>query len=298
LGSKLSEVAGQGRIEAKISKSPQNLIRSLSSIGANVQMADVEVVSSKPLQKSTLFERSLWLSSSSLCRDRGLPREVIVAIATAVTEVTVPAGKVLFAEGNPAIDFFIVVTGTLELFRSGKTVSSVGGGDIVGEESLLAGGVHRTTAANKSNRRSCTVLCLSRSDLMELLPTMPLLVTAIIGFLGERLATLAAELREIESRSGLIAGAPVPRILRHVSVGGRMEGMRRVTSTSRILRAEVLGLPAVRERRNTALPPLTPRMHEPRRSRKVDIERSVSDPISSALPPLLNTSGTVGRILE
>ena len=67
-------------------------------------------------------------------------------ISRLADEVSVPAGKVLAKEGDPAHEFFVIVEGSIDISKKGKAVRTLGPGDFFGELAML-GKVPRTATA-------------------------------------------------------------------------------------------------------------------------------------------------------
>ena len=74
--------------------------------------------------------RELALSSDA-------SRSELALIATQVTQLTVPAGKVLVREGGRGTEFMIVVDGEAAVTQDGTPIAMIGRGDLVGEMALL-----------------------------------------------------------------------------------------------------------------------------------------------------------------
>jgi len=58
-------------------------------------------------------------------------------IARHVREARVEQGEVLFAEGTIPYELLVIEDGTAEITRDGRTLASIGPGDVVGEMGLL-----------------------------------------------------------------------------------------------------------------------------------------------------------------
>jgi CRP/FNR family transcriptional regulator, cyclic AMP receptor protein len=59
-------------------------------------------------------------------------------IATFASEDSVPAGAMLMREGDYSNEMVAIETGTADVIQGGRTVASLGPGDIVGEMGVLA----------------------------------------------------------------------------------------------------------------------------------------------------------------
>ena len=74
-----------------------------------------------------------------------LGRRELDRVAEVVTEVEVPAGRVLGREGHRGSEAFVIVSGTAAITIDGKKVATVGPGELVGEMGLLDGGPRAAT---------------------------------------------------------------------------------------------------------------------------------------------------------
>ena len=64
-------------------------------------------------------------------------RSELAEIARQLTMLTVPAGKVLVSEGGIGNEFMIIARGEAEVSQGGRTIATLGHGDLVGEMALL-----------------------------------------------------------------------------------------------------------------------------------------------------------------
>lgn len=75
----------------------------------------------------------------------GLDQDELAAVGRAVTELDLPAGRRLIAEGSRGYDMFVVVSGSLEVTRDGSHIADIGPGEFVGEMALLTGDERNAT---------------------------------------------------------------------------------------------------------------------------------------------------------
>ena len=87
-------------------------------------------------------------------------------IATRVDELDFPMGKVLTEEGHSGGDFFIIISGTADVRRGGRTVNRMKAGDFFGEIALLDQGPRSATVVATSPMRA---LVLGPSQFQDLL---------------------------------------------------------------------------------------------------------------------------------
>jgi CRP/FNR family cyclic AMP-dependent transcriptional regulator len=93
----------------------------------------IDVETTGTLQRLALFE--------------GLREGELAQVARLMTEVAVPAGKVLCREGSYGRQCFILVEGEVTVSRGGVEISRRGPGDLIGELALMG-----------ADRRNATVV--------------------------------------------------------------------------------------------------------------------------------------------
>lgn len=67
-----------------------------------------------------------------------LPDDELAAIASVASEVEIPAGQQLAAEGGSGHSLFAIESGTAEVVIAGATIGTLGPGDVVGEMAVFA----------------------------------------------------------------------------------------------------------------------------------------------------------------
>lgn len=80
--------------------------------------------------------KTAWLEQHS--RLYGLTRAEVDTLASSADRITVPAGTVLVRDGQLGREAFLVIRGSVEIRRGGTVVATVGEGDLVGEQALVA----------------------------------------------------------------------------------------------------------------------------------------------------------------
>jgi|tagenome__1003787_1003787.scaffolds.fasta_scaffold20906702_3 CRP/FNR family cyclic AMP-dependent transcriptional regulator len=139
--------------------------------------------------------RSSWWSR---LRRRPVPDDVLAAIplfeglskkdrqlaSQLSTTVTVPTGAMLTQEGATGAEFFVVLTGEVEVFQGGQVVATRGPGSPLGEVALLEGGPRTATLLAKT---PVSTLVSGRQEFNNLLHAVPRI--------SERLQALSAERR-------------------------------------------------------------------------------------------------------
>jgi divalent anion:Na+ symporter, DASS family len=90
-----------------------------------------------------------------------LPREVLARLVSEFDELEVPAGQVVFSQGDPGDALYVIVSGAVEVRGErggqGERVAVLGPGDCLGEMALVTG-----------DPRSATVVALSATRLLRL----------------------------------------------------------------------------------------------------------------------------------
>ena len=75
----------------------------------------------------------------------GASDAVVEKLASLMTPVSVPAGRVLVREGARNRQFVLIEKGTVRVTRGGEQVADLGAGEFVGELSLLGDGTANAT---------------------------------------------------------------------------------------------------------------------------------------------------------
>ena len=120
----------------------------------------------------------------------GMSRGDLEQLGRIVHEVDVKAGDVLTHEGRHEGYFFVVVEGSVEIERGGRTINTLGPGDFLGEIALLDGGPRTATATAATPSR---LLSLEHQAFDDLLDTSPAIRTAVLEAVGQRLRAMDDE---------------------------------------------------------------------------------------------------------
>jgi CRP/FNR family transcriptional regulator len=118
----------------------------------------------------------------ALCDARSVER-----LGMLVEEVDLPAGRVLFRQGDTAQELFIVVSGHVRVERDGGLIADSGPGDFFGEIALVAGGPRTATATCVT---PCRLLVLGRRDFHSLMDEFPGLKMRVLETLAKRVRAL------------------------------------------------------------------------------------------------------------
>ncbi len=164
----------------------------------------------------------------------GLPPERLRSLAAHCAELPVPAGRLVFAHGEEADAVYLVVDGTITVFRDkvGKPMqllARVGAGELLGEMCLFD---ETTRSASARAASECRLLRIARAPLLDLLRLEPSLALRIQNTAARRRSLNSAAALELGQqtevrirlrapvRLRLADGSVVPAELANLSVGG------------------------------------------------------------------------------
>jgi CRP-like cAMP-binding protein len=128
-------------------------------------------------------DRQLGLLAGLALFARCTKRE-LSEIAGVTVEAVMPAGAVLTREGHRGALAYVIVDGSVRVTRGGRTVGTFGPGAIVGELSLIDGGVRTATVTAVEE---VTVLEINADDFQRLLERSAHLTANLLRTLAERL---------------------------------------------------------------------------------------------------------------
>jgi CRP-like cAMP-binding protein len=87
----------------------------------------------------------------------GVSRSELAVISQQLTRLKVRAGRVLVHEGGIGNEFMIMVSGMAEVTQGGRSIATIGRGDLVGEMALLQ--------PVGSGRRNATVTAVTDAEI-------------------------------------------------------------------------------------------------------------------------------------
>jgi CRP/FNR family cyclic AMP-dependent transcriptional regulator len=114
-------------------------------------------------------------------------------IADRMTEVDLPADRVIARQGEIGTGFFIVVSGAVRVVRDGETIAELGPGQFFGELSVIDR-QPRVAQVISSGPTSC--LALASWDFEAVIAEQPSVALAILRELAGRLRELTRELSD------------------------------------------------------------------------------------------------------
>jgi CRP/FNR family transcriptional regulator, cyclic AMP receptor protein len=104
-------------------------------------------------------------------------------VAGVTDEVSLAAGRVVIREGARGGEFLVVIDGTLDVERGGRSVGTIRAGEFVGEISLVTGRPRNATVTATEDVRA---LVLTDRAFRRLLADSPTIQTKVLRALAER----------------------------------------------------------------------------------------------------------------
>lgn len=137
--------------------------------------------------RTTIAERAEWLERSSLFGDLAPAERTEVARAARAERFA--AEETLFYQGAPAASFYLVVSGTVRVLRSGaqgrdQILHVMGAGEVVGEAPVFEGGVYPATAVATA---PAACLAMDRARFLEAARKRPEVLLKMLAILSRRL---------------------------------------------------------------------------------------------------------------
>ena len=103
---------------------------------------------------------------------------------TGVGTVAYGAGDIIFEEGKPGDEMYLVKEGRVNIRVEGLTVYSLGAGEIFGEMALISSDPRSATAVAATD---CTLLPVNEERFLFLVQQTPYFSLHVMGVLAERL---------------------------------------------------------------------------------------------------------------
>lgn len=146
---------------------------------------------------STL-EKILVLRSVELFR--GTPTAVLAVIAAILGEEALPAGRQVFAQGDPGSSMYVIVSGRVRVHSGGRTLNLLGERQVFGEMAMLD---PEPRSASVTTVEDSLLLRVDHGAFLELMADRSEVAGGIIrvltGHLRERVDDLAALNTEIQA---------------------------------------------------------------------------------------------------
>jgi serine/threonine protein phosphatase PrpC len=115
-------------------------------------------------------------------------------VAQATNPRTFPAGAVLFEEGQPGNEVFLVISGLVDVVKGGKVIAQLGPGSTLGEMAMLDEPVRSAMARTLDQTE---LMVITRQSFFAMLRANPMLAVKILWNLNLR---LSASLRQTSAR--------------------------------------------------------------------------------------------------
>lgn len=117
-------------------------------------------------------------------------RKELQLVARGAERVTVDTGKVIVVEGSAGSEFFVIISGTARVERSGRKVASLGPGNFFGDLALLDRAPRNASVIAESPMELAKVGQKAFDELLD-----------VPGFSKKLLAGLARRLRQEDAKT-------------------------------------------------------------------------------------------------
>ena len=117
-----------------------------------------------------------------------LPDDTRRAVEAAIRRTEYAEGTVVLAEGDLSTDFFVILSGTVEVLRGGAVINRLGVGDVFGEAGALDPGPGYAMARNATIRAATSIELgrLAEDDFTRLFAGSDEFRTAVHALLAAR----------------------------------------------------------------------------------------------------------------
>ena len=119
-----------------------------------------------------------------------LSRKELIQLARLADDAEVPEGRVLCKEGDRGQEFFVLVEGKVDVATKGRRLATLGGGDFVGEISLLEPTPRTATVTAKTPLR---LFVLTPKDFRRMLDENPSVERKVLRALARRVLELSRD---------------------------------------------------------------------------------------------------------
>nr|AZB73155.1 cyclic nucleotide-binding protein [Synechococcus elongatus PCC 11801] len=116
------------------------------------------------------------------------PASTVKALQRDAEDLLIPAGSVIFAEGEAAEEMYGILSGEVELKVGDRTVEVLKTGDVFGEGALVQAQKFRATTAIA--RQDCRLARLDRRRFLFAIQETPTFALDVIRSFSRRLRTL------------------------------------------------------------------------------------------------------------
>ena len=115
----------------------------------------------------------------------GCSKNELRELAKTADELDVREGTVLTREGRSAREFFVLISGTAQVTRSGRKIAELGPGDWLGEIALITDSPRTATVTATS---PVDLLVITDRRFRTVVETMPSIALKVLSSVGERLS--------------------------------------------------------------------------------------------------------------
>lgn len=112
------------------------------------------------------------------------PRSYFELFRKDENRVTWPAGKVIFEEGQPGTEMYVVNAGTIDMVAAGKVLETIEAGGIFGEMALVDNEPRSATATAKTE---CELVAIDSKRFEFLLARVPFFAVEVMRVMAQRL---------------------------------------------------------------------------------------------------------------
>jgi CRP/FNR family cyclic AMP-dependent transcriptional regulator len=114
----------------------------------------------------------------------GCSRRELDEIAAIADELSIAEGTELTHEGATGHEFLVLIDGSADVRRKGRTINTLGAGDFLGEIALITGAPRTATVVTTAPSR---MLVVTARDFRSLLRHMPSLQAKVLEAVASRL---------------------------------------------------------------------------------------------------------------
>jgi hypothetical protein len=149
---------------------------------ARAAVAGTYISTSQEPEMHSILEKTIMLKCSELFGS--LPAENLAPLSAITTEIRLPAGAVLFREGNPGDSLYLVTSGSIRIVKNGLEIAVLGKGTCVGEMAVLD---QAPRSADAVVADEVVLLRIGSEEFYEVLAENPALAHDLIRLLSRRL---------------------------------------------------------------------------------------------------------------
>jgi CRP/FNR family transcriptional regulator, cyclic AMP receptor protein len=121
-----------------------------------------------------------------------LSRSELTFVGQQLTMLPLPAGTVLVREGERGEEFMVIFEGEAEVTKGGRTIATLGRGDLVGEMALLQGRWQGRRNATVTAITDVVVYVGTRSEFHQMIHAAPSVADKVHQSVASRSEPLAA----------------------------------------------------------------------------------------------------------